>query len=255
MAVTDIIKSVNIDDILAHREAFIKELKQTAKHMEAAEKIYIQSNIDPDRVFEALPRERFTSYKAERFSVEEFTKGFDATAWDHLMKASGMLSFMNASSIETWREDVIKKRIPELTKENILTTFQGIYDKRLIMLESGILSVFRALSYDYKSNNPVKFGKKIIREKMCSDLRIHQMQASHLDDLERFMHIADGKPQPDTRTGFGSAPPHHETDYLETENFQNGNVHIKFKRPDLVDKMNAIIGKHFPNALPPPTGK
>ena len=33
--------------------------------------------------------------------------------------------------------------------------------------------------------------------------------------------------------------------------FKNGNGHLTFARPDLVDQMNQIIGRHFPGALPP----
>ncbi|OQV64576.1 hypothetical protein AK51_28750 [Serratia nematodiphila DZ0503SBS1] len=32
--------------------------------------------------------------------------------------------------------------------------------------------------------------------------------------------------------------------------FQKGSAHIIFKRPELVDKLNDIIAKHFPSALP-----
>jgi hypothetical protein len=34
--------------------------------------------------------------------------------------------------------------------------------------------------------------------------------------------------------------------------FRNGNGHLCFKRPELIDAMNAIIARHFPNALPAP---
>lgn len=43
-----------------------------------------------------------------------------------------------------------------------------------------------------------------------------------------------------------------ETDYLLIRCFKNNNGHITFKRPDLVEKMNKIIAKHYPGALPAP---
>ncbi|BEM02001.1 hypothetical protein SM14VA2_44130 [Serratia marcescens] len=33
--------------------------------------------------------------------------------------------------------------------------------------------------------------------------------------------------------------------------FQKGSAHIIFKRPELVEKLNDIIVRHFPSALPP----
>lgn len=40
-----------------------------------------------------------------------------------------------------------------------------------------------------------------------------------------------------------------ENAYLHLRWFKNGNGHLSFKRPDLIDKMNLILAKHFPNAL------
>ncbi|EFG4350279.1 DUF4942 domain-containing protein, partial [Escherichia coli] len=33
--------------------------------------------------------------------------------------------------------------------------------------------------------------------------------------------------------------------------YQKGTVHIVFKCPDLVEKLNDIIARHYPGALPP----
>ena len=43
-----------------------------------------------------------------------------------------------------------------------------------------------------------------------------------------------------------------ETEYLSIKCFKNTNAHITFKRLDLVEKMNKIIAKHYPGALPAP---
>ncbi len=43
----------------------------------------------------------------------------------------------------------------------------------------------------------------------------------------------------------------YEDDYFSIRYFQKGTGHITFKRPELIDKMNDIVAKHFPAALPP----
>lgn len=43
-----------------------------------------------------------------------------------------------------------------------------------------------------------------------------------------------------------------ENEYLQIRVYKNGNGHVTFKRPELVDRMNLIIAKHFPGALPAP---
>ncbi|EKP3868660.1 DUF4942 domain-containing protein, partial [Shigella sonnei] len=42
-----------------------------------------------------------------------------------------------------------------------------------------------------------------------------------------------------------------EGEYFTVRGYQKGTVHIVFKRPDLVEKLNDIIARHYPGALPP----
>ena len=39
-------------------------------------------------------------------------------------------------------------------------------------------------------------------------------------------------------------------DYLRIKLFKNGNGHVTFLRPDLVARLNRILAKHCPGALP-----
>jgi hypothetical protein len=84
-----------------------------------------------------------------------------------------------------------------------------------------------------------------------------------LDDLMRVFHVLDGKPEADYRQGcyvqLGAAfraqsewPKSYQNDYFELRLFRNGNGHLCFKRLELVDAMNAIIARHYPNALAAP---
>lgn len=74
------------------------------------------------------------------------------------------------------------------------------------------------------------------------------------------LRVLDGKPEADIRTGWyaqmgkqnRTTDPEPEDEYLRVKSFRNGNGHVTFKRPDLVDRMNLIIAKHYPGALPAP---
>lgn len=81
----------------------------------------------------------------------------------------------------------------------------------------------------------------------------------------RVLHVLDGKPEPDHRGGMyhvltrsvperpaAEFPRAAENDYLAVRLFRNGNGHASFKRPDLVERMNLILAKHYPGALPEP---
>ncbi len=42
-----------------------------------------------------------------------------------------------------------------------------------------------------------------------------------------------------------------EGEYFTVRGYQKGTIHIVFKRSDLVEKLNDIIARHYPGALPP----
>ncbi|QDH60964.1 DUF4942 domain-containing protein [Pandoraea pnomenusa] len=69
--------------------------------------------------------------------------------------------------------------------------------------------------------------------------------------------VLDAQPEPDHRQGmysFVSLAQHKRQAetvhaYFHLRWFKNGNGHLTFSRPDLVDAMNKILAKHYPNAL------
>ena len=120
------------------------------------------------------------------------------------------------------------------------------------------------LSWDFKSNNPCKFGKKIIATGLVKHDRWGfglnwGWQRDRLADLERMLILLDGKPVPDNRADITRRLGDHihenrhsnryEDEMLVIKYFQKGTAHIVFKRPELVDKLNDIIARHYPGAL------
>lgn len=157
--------------------------------------------------------------------------------------------------------------VPEVTLANIEATFSALYASRGEMFERGVIELFRSLSWDYKSNSPVRFGRKLVLRGAIDALagrwewaRPNFSGCNSLDDLIRVMSILDGKPEPDHRNGAyprlsaAGFPQCGEVDlggYVKVRGYKNGNGHAFFMRPDLVDRMNAILARHHPDALPP----
>ena len=137
------------------------------------------------------------------------------------------------------------------------------------IFERGVINIFRSLSWDYKTNCPCKFGKKIIL-----DNRVHYqahygffIYTSHLNvivDIERIMKLFNQEPIPDHRNDISQrlhdavrAEPRpegpentYEDDLFFIRWYKKGSLHITFKKTELVDAMNTILVKHYPHALP-----
>lgn len=193
--------------------------------------------------------------------VAEAMRAFDAEAWRYLMHTSGLLTFMDAKARGEWEKTISDGKHPELTADNIRATFAQLYGARGDMFERGVIECFRRLSWHYKTNLPQKLGKRVVMTYLTG---WHSYErCNQLDDLLRVLHVLDGKPEPDHRGGvsallsraglnYNNRQGTVDTDYLSIRTFKNGNGHVTFKRPDLVEKMNRIIAKHYPGALPAP---
>ncbi|ALQ96031.1 DUF4942 domain-containing protein [Xylella fastidiosa] len=275
----ELIKSVSIENMINQRNGVVEkinhildlacEVKNMADHahigfpkimIERVNKSHIR-NIDISGI---------NSKERENMS-EEIINTVDKGAWEYLMKESGLRSFMDSKARQDW-DNQIKEgylKVPEFNFDNIKATFTTLHEARGEMFERGVIECFKNLSWDYKTNQPCKFGKRIImyylfneksRNGFCSQYPKYE-NANKVDDILRAFHIFDGKPELDHRNSFQqmvTKAREFDTDVTEIENeyviikwFNNGNGHINFKRLDLVDKMNAIIAKYYPNALPP----
>ncbi len=72
--------------------------------------------------------------------------------------------------------------------------------------------------------------------------------------------LLDGKPVPYNRADVTRRLSDHihenrhsnryEDEMFVIKYFQKGTAHIVFKRPELIDKLNNIIARHYPGALP-----
>ncbi|ELN2575559.1 DUF4942 domain-containing protein, partial [Enterobacter kobei] len=174
-------------------------------------------------------------------------------------------SLMDAQAREQWYNSLEKDDIPAICEENILSTFKQLHQSKGEVFERGVINVFKGLSWDYKSNSPCKFGKKIIVNGLVKHDRWGfglnwGWQRDRLADLERMLMLLDGKPVPDNRADVTRRLGDHihenrhrnryEDEMFVITYFQKGTAHIVFRRADLTEKLNNIIARHYPGILP-----
>lgn len=261
----ELIQSLPIDEFIARRDAIASQIKASEQAFEAAKNLYKQSQVGYSKLltctvqkeFEALsPQSSFRS--SERFDFSSVLRGFDAQAWGYLMDQSGLLSLMSSAARSQWERNIIDCKTPELTLENVQATFKNLHDRRQEMFEQGVLDSFNSCSWNHKTNSPVKFGKKLIfkgRNDRWTSFNTTNLQS--IDDLRRVFYLCDELPQPDHRHGVcatmsGNKTWSFEDDYVRVEGFKNSNIHCHFKRPDLIERLNKILARHYPGALPEP---
>lgn len=280
---SELVLSLSIENLVNQRAAVIERLGQAVALMREASTIAAAANIGmPHFTIRnrygrhgsecSLTAMRDGAYREDASQDDDVQKmirtGVDAAAWQYLMNESGLRSLMDATARAQWDASISDNAFPELTKANIEATFTALHGARGDMFERGVIALFKRLAWCYKTNQPQKFGKRIVLDRMRASVSgagnrlgyVNLGSSDALDDLARVFNVLDSKPEPDHRAGWHrrlnavacTSDPDAADDYMRIKSYRNGNGHATFLRPDLVDKMNLIIAKHYPGALPAP---
>ena len=182
--------------------------------------------------------------------------------WREFAQKSGLLSMLDAQGREEFQKSLGANPAP-FDRETVLKTFESIADQRGAIMIRGLLNAVKGIgSWCWKSNQPYKLGKRAvvhIGHWSCS-----YQTVGKIDDLNRVFAKLDGKPEPESLVDnfrgrwvgttfvggeYGSRLP--LSPYFDVRRFRNGNAHLIFTRPDLVDEANRLIASRYPQALAP----
>ncbi|CRX41137.1 z1226 protein [Yersinia enterocolitica] len=263
---TEVICSTSIERVVSGRNAALAQIEALIHQLEDISAI--TNSIGGGIARDWAMRQDFRCgcwlmEKAET-AMPVITRNLDRSVWRDLMLKSGMISIMDAQARDEWHKNLEEGDLPEISEENILATFEHLHHSKGEVFERGVVNVFKGLSWDYKTNSPCSFGKKIIINNLVTHNRWGfslnwGWRRDQLADLERMLFLLDGKPIPDNRGDVTTRLMEHiryhpgvqsyEDDFFSICYFQKGTAHLIFKRLDLVEKMNDIIAKHYPGML------
>jgi len=262
----ELICSTNIERIVRGRDAVLSQIKQIIEMLDSLSRLTAEIGGGTAQDWAMKSGHRYDSWLTETVdkAIPAITRNIDRSIWRDLMLKSGMIALMDAQARDQWHKELEEGDLPAISEVNILTTFEQLHLNKMDVFERGIINVFKGLSWDYKTNSPSSFGKKII----VNNLVTHNhwgfslnwgWRRDQLADLERMLFLLDGKPIPDNRGDVTTRLMEHirdnpsqnvyEDDFFSIRYFQKGTAHITFKRCDLTEKMNDIVAKHYPGML------
>ncbi|MEE4483434.1 DUF4942 domain-containing protein [Serratia ficaria] len=263
---SEVICSTNVARIVAGRDSALKQIEQLIHQLSDISSL--TSSIGGGTSGEWAMRQgsRYDSWLMEvpDKAIKLITRNIDRSIWRDLMMKSGMLALMDAEAREQWYKNLEEGDLPAINEDNILSTFEQLHLNKQDVFERGVINVFRGLSWEYKTNIPCMFGKKIIVNNLVTHNRwgfslSWGWRRDQLVDLERMLYLLDGKPVPDNRGDISvrlmeyirdnPRQQSYEDELFGIRYFQKGTAHVIFKRLDLVEKMNDIVAKHYPGML------
>jgi hypothetical protein len=264
---TEVICSTSIERIVTGRNAALTQIEALIHQLEDISAITssIGGGIARDWAMKQDFRCGCWLMEKAETAMPVITRNLDRDIWQDLMKKSGMLSIMDAKARDQWYRNLESKDLPAISEASIYSTFEQLHKDKGEVFERGVINVFKSLSWHYKTNSPCRFGKKIIVNGLVSYNQWgfslnHSYRRDQLADLERMLHLLDGKPLPDNRADLTARLYEHiranpqmakvyEDEYFSIKYFMKGSAHLTFRKPELMDKMNDIIAKHYPGML------
>lgn len=157
-----------------------------------------------------------------------------------------------------YRDDKVLP-LPEITEENVFAMLEETAAKSVDYAKEAVFEVFDWLrprggrNADLKTNQKWKVGNKIItrgcelRYSRGAFTVMYDYQ-KHFIALDNVFHMLDGRGVLKSHSGplvaaiEASEDGTGQTDFFSFKCCKNGNIHITFTRPDLVDKINLMAG-------------
>lgn len=207
-------------------------------------------------------------------AAEVVRRQLHRSVWRVLVDKLDVWKLLSLKRAEELRKRLEEGELPPINEEEIISMLEAMLQNSREYAEEFALEVYEWLTPGNKSSERWEasyatnkrtardaLGKKVILGWMIDAsfgyLRVMYGKTEKLAAVDRLFHLLDGKNPPEGNTytsplvvaidrakesgGFG------ETEYFKFRACQNGNLHLEFRRLDLVQKLNEIGGN--PTAL------
>lgn len=188
----------------------------------------------------------------------------DTEVWSHIVEITNLERLMDKQAKDELHAQLTTEP-PEVTVENIRATLERFAGDAGMIFRRGVANCFTKLDRRFRSHDGWKIGSRLILARMFDEngwWNYHRDMESTLLDIDRAFRVLDGKPVGasyggivgalrNARNGrYGAHQTEVEDEYFTVRVFKNGNCHAWFKRDDLVDKVNQLLGEYYGAPIP-----
>lgn len=257
----ELIKTQTAEEMVEAYTIASKEIEEAYLILSAAEKRLNAAFGDYSHYgrFETIPTNGSIRWNKDEplELVDRIKDKLNRAAWQRIVEKIQIFPRMSTKRKEELVERLEKGELPDLTVENIFALLNHyLQEAETIQIEliKEAFDLLRPRRDEYKTNDKYVVGKKVILSWMVEQqwtgggFRVGYYHQNDLVSLDRAFHILDGAPTPDAYdsplTDAISTSPDGagETEYFEFKCYKNRNLHITFKRLDLVERLNAVAG-------------
>jgi len=255
---TEIIPQVNIAGVVKQYDLAMQLIDEGFQKLAEADKI-LEVTFD---------HHTHASLQYGDYSKERVKENILASAWRHVMKWINIESIMSAEDIKKMEERFSpryytnNKDIPPFTLEEIQTIiFASVQNSDVIFRKSltelwnfltpGKYNCYQKLVTDRKNADEIQ---PYVILHSCMEARyrtwsLNSYRDKDIRQMDKVFHTLDGKKYDPSGPNLYNAITSStldvksvESEYFQVKMYQNGNLHVRFKRLDLLKKVNEAIG-------------
>lgn len=199
-------------------------------------------------------------------SFQDIRADNNKRAWQTIINRLGIRKTMSQKRAEEMDKNIDGGKMPAITAENIRALSEGLIESAQDFAAEAVAEVYEFLRPGASAHNRYKTNEKNARfslkdkviitravETGWSRYMINHWRRQSLVSVDNIFHLADGNLAPMNNSynspmidAIENLSPSDagktETDYFKIQVYGNGNLHLTFKRPDLVEKLNRAAG-------------
>ncbi len=189
----------------------------------------------------------------------------DTGVWAQIVELTELETVMDKEEKDKLRAALVEDP-PEVTVENVYATLERFVAEADTIWKRGLANCFSRLDRRFRSHTGWKIGSRVIVDRAFDDWGHWSFSSNHKDtvlDVERVFFLLDGRTQPPHYAGIiaqiddvRSRGPRLsafqsviETEYFRVRVYKNGNLHLWFRRDDLVRKANLLLAEYYGEVL------
>ncbi len=253
---TDIAKRETLSAMIGAYTTAVADVESAYATLDAAQKRLRDTFLEPQGYrFKCNDRDVYDCGKAASDQVNAKIK---RDAWNAIVARMELRHALSIKRREELDKQLREGELPELTENNVLAMFEQSAANVETYLTEAVAEVYEYLrphNSQHKTNTEFAVGKRVILtwavEKSWSrgtDFRVNHHRQKYITALDNVFHMLDGK---GTSKGYNgtlcdtiSTSPDGigKTTYFAFKCYQNGNLHLEFLRPELVERLNVVAG-------------
>ena len=237
----------------AEFEVCIAEIQDSIRRLHAAtDRMALAFRDEPSSLSRPFSLDvRYHGSRRDVYGVDDISREMERRAWQLIIGRLGIRSVMGIAKQDQLNRQLESGELPRFTETAIVGLILGLADEADSFARDAVREVFDYLRpapgtvrAEYATNKRFYVGRKVVLVNVLSSRRrIHSSQEVRLLAIDSVMRVLDGRTPIQNRHGelseaIGRGDT--ETEYFKFKCFKNGNLHLEFKRLDLVQRLNQI---------------